>query len=67
MTDPIVTVTVWRGPLSALAARQRLTADDLRKRLRQHGQRRGAEWDVMVSSSTALATLRRVLTAETTD
>ena len=67
MSDPLVTVTVWRGPLSALAARQKLAPHELMRRIRAHGLRRGANWEVPVSSSVAMATLQRVLNAETTE
>ena len=64
MNDPLVTVTVWRGPLSALAARQKLTPGELLRRIRNHGLQRGANWEIPVSSPTALATLARVLGGE---
>ena len=67
MSDPLVTVSIWRGPLSALAARQKMTPKALMTLISRHGLRRGANWEVPVSSSVAMATLQRVLNAETTE
>lgn len=69
MTDPMVTITCWKGPLSALAARQRLAPHELMRRIRRSGgMRRGAAgWEVSVSSPTAMATLARVLNGEPTE
>ena len=67
MNDPLVTVCVWRGPLSALAARQRLDPHELMRRIRNHGLRRGENWEVQVQSPVAMATLARVLSTETTE
>lgn len=64
MSDPLVSIVVWRGPLTALAARQRLTPDELRRRLRARGLKRGAAWEIQLSSPSAMATLRRVLNGE---
>ena len=64
MSDPVVSVVVWRGPLSALAARQKMTPGELLRRIRNHGLQRGANWEIPVSSPVALATLARVLSGE---
>lgn len=67
MTDPIISIVVWRGPLSALAARQRMPPALLLSRIRARGLRRGNSWEVRVESPTSMATLRRVLSGEATE
>lgn len=59
--DPAVTIAVWEGPLSALAARLNTTPAALLQQLRRRGGRRGADWRLDVHSPVALATARRVL------
>lgn len=64
MSDPLVSIVVWRGPLSALAARQAMLPAELSRRIRAHGKKRGAAWEVRVESPSAMVALRRVLNAE---
>lgn len=64
-SDPLVTVSVWHGPLTALAARQRLTPGELLGKIRRVGLKRGAAgYEVQLDSPTALLTLKRVLDAK---
>lgn len=59
--DPQITITCWKGRLSALAARQRVAPAELMTRIRQHGLQRGGNWEIEITSPQSMITLRRVL------
>lgn len=61
--DPLITVSIWRGPQSALAARLGIAPAILAPLVKRRGQRRGANgWEVQIESPQALRTLRHMLT-----
>ncbi len=59
--DPVVSVTVWRGPRSALAALLGIAPSHLAALLKRRGLRRGGVIEVPVQSPTAMKTLKHSL------
>ena len=60
-TDPVVAVTVWRGPRSALAALLGIAPAHLAALLKRRGLRRGGGIEVPVQSPVAMRTLAHTL------
>lgn len=60
--DPTVTVSIWSGPLTALAARVGMEPRALAATLNRVGHRVRGNLQLELQSPVALTTLRRVLT-----
>lgn len=61
MNDPLITVSIWRGPQSALAARLNLPTAHLAALLKRRALRRGGNWELQITSPAALRTLAHSL------
>lgn len=62
MNDPTITVSIWRGPASALALRLGIPHAHLLALVNRRGQRRGATAvEISIQSPQALRTLRHAL------
>ena len=61
MNDPIITVSVWRGPQSALAARLGIEPSHMVALIHRRGLRRGGGWELQVTSPAAMQTLKHSL------
>ena len=59
--DPVVSVTVWRGPRSALAALLGLSPAHLAALLKRRGVERSGHFEIEVCSPIAMKTLRHSL------
>ncbi len=59
--DPVVSVTVWRGPRSALAALLGIAPSHLAVLLKKRGLKRGGHLEIELCSPIALRTLRHTL------
>ena len=59
--DPVISVTVWRGPRSALAALLGLSPAHLAALLKKRGVKRGGHLEIEVCSPVAMKTLRHTL------
>ena len=59
--DPVISVTVWRGPRSALAALLNIPPSHLAALLKRRGVKRGGCVEIPVLSPTALRTLKHSL------
>lgn len=59
--DPVISVTVWRGPRSALAALLGLSPAHLAALLKKRGVKRGGGIEVPVQSPVAMRTLAHTL------
>ena len=60
-TDPVVAVTVWRGPRSALAALLNIPPSHLAALLKRRGVKRGGAVEISLNSPVAMKTLRHSL------
>lgn len=61
VTDPVVSVTVWRGPRSALAALLNIPPSHLAALLKRRGVKRSGHFEIEVCSPIAMKTLRHTL------
>lgn len=61
MNDPIITVSIWRGPQSALAARLGIAPSHMDAFVRRLGLKRGGSIELSVRSPVAMKTLRHAL------
>ena len=59
--DPVISVTVWRGPRSALAALLNIQPAHLAALLKRRGLKRSGCIEVPVQSPTAMRTLAHTL------
>ena len=59
--DPVVSVTVWRGPRSALAALLGIAPSHLAALLKRRGVKRGGAVEISLNSPVAMKTLRHSL------
>ena len=61
VNDPIISVTVWRGQLTALSARLGIAPSHLAALIKRRGARRGGHLEIEVSSPAAMRTLAHAL------
>lgn len=59
--DPTITISVWRGPRSALAALLGLSPAHLAALVKRRGVKRGGAVEISLNSPVAMKTLRHSL------